>query len=37
MPDGGGKVQYALLMAGSDNSTVPGEFGTEDFVNKKIW
>ena len=35
VPDGGGKVQYALLMAGRGNSTVPGEFGTEDFVRKK--
>jgi hypothetical protein len=28
MPDGGGKVQYALPRAGTGNSTVPGEFRT---------
>jgi hypothetical protein len=36
MPDGCGKVQYELLWASSDNSTVMGGFGTGDFVGKKI-
>jgi hypothetical protein len=36
MPDGRGKIQYELLRPNTHDSTVPGEFGTGDFVSKKI-
>jgi hypothetical protein len=36
MPDGRGKIQYALLMVGTDYSTLPRRSGTGHFAGKKI-
>jgi hypothetical protein len=36
MPDGRGKIQYALLMVGTDYSTLPRRSGTGYFAGKKI-
>jgi hypothetical protein len=35
MPDSGGKVQYALLKAGGDNSTVRGGIQNRTFRKQK--